>query len=105
VIRIDQCLDVLRRLIATGDTNGILLAEKAVEEYWEGTPARARKSGLLYIQQILHDARDRLGPESRAIADNLDAYIEKKLASFAGFACRSMSAHPRKRPTYCAATK
>ena len=44
------------------------------------TPLRARKSGLLYIQQILHDRRDTLGPESRQFADTVDAYIEKKLA-------------------------
>ena len=81
MISIDQCLDILRRLIATGDTNDIPLAERAIEEYREGTPVRAPKSGLLYIQQILHDARDRLGPESRDVADTLDAYIEKKLAS------------------------
>jgi hypothetical protein len=30
VIRIDQCLDILRRLIAAGDTNGISLAEAAI---------------------------------------------------------------------------
>jgi hypothetical protein len=81
MIRIDHCLDALRRLIAAGHTNGITLAERAIKEYWEGTPARARKSGLLYIQQILHEHRDTLSRESRDIADTVDAYIEKKLTA------------------------
>jgi hypothetical protein len=67
---IDSCLDTLRRLIASGDMTGFPLAETAIEEYWAATLPRARKSGLLYIQQILHDRRD---------AD--DAYIERKLAT------------------------
>ena len=78
-VRVDPYIDALRRLIASGDPNGLLLAERTIEEYWEGTPPRARKSGLLYIQQILHVHRDTLGRESRSIADMIDAYIEKKL--------------------------
>ena len=65
VVRIDPCLDVLRRLIVAGDMNGIPLAERAIAEYWEGTPPRARKSGLLYMQQILHEHRDALSREGR----------------------------------------
>jgi hypothetical protein len=80
VVRIDPCLETLRRLIAAGDTNGIRLAERAIAEYWEGTPARARKSGLLYMQQILHEHRDGLSRESRDVADTVDAYVEKMLA-------------------------
>jgi hypothetical protein len=80
VVRIDPCLDILRRLIAAGDTNDMPLAEMAIAEYWEGTPSRARKSGLLYIQQILHEHRDALSRESRKFADTLDAYIERMLA-------------------------
>jgi hypothetical protein len=70
----------LRRLIAAGDTNGIPLAQAAIEEYWGATPAKARKSGLLYMQQIFHDRRDALGPQSRDFAITVDAYIEQKLA-------------------------
>jgi hypothetical protein len=64
-------------LIATGDTNGIPLAERAIAEYWEGTPPRARKSGLIYIMQILHEHRDALSRESRDFADTVDAYIQR----------------------------
>jgi hypothetical protein len=76
---IDNCLDMLRRLIAAADTNGIQMAEDAIEKYWAATPIRARKSGLLYIQQILHDQRDAASPNSRDFAVTVDAYIEKKL--------------------------
>jgi hypothetical protein len=80
VVRIDPCLDILRRLIAGGDTNDIPLAERAIAEYWVGTPTRARKSGLLYMQQILHEHHDGLSRESREVADRVDAYIEQMLA-------------------------
>ena len=75
---IDSCLGALRRLIANGDMSSIPLVEAAIEEYWAATPTKARKSGLLYIQQILHDQRA-LGPHSRDFAVTVDAYIEKKL--------------------------
>jgi hypothetical protein len=76
---IDGCLGALRRLIANGDMSGIPLVKAAIEEYWAATPAKARKSGLLYIQQILHDQRGALSPQSRDFAVTVDAYIEKKL--------------------------
>jgi hypothetical protein len=79
--RIDDCLNILRRLIVAGDTNGIQMAENAIEEYWAATPIRARKSGLLYIQQILRDQRDAFSPNSRDFAVTIDAYIEKKLVT------------------------
>jgi hypothetical protein len=78
---IDICLERLRVLIKTGDRSGIQMAENAMEEYWAATPANARKSGLLYIQQILQDQRDALGPQSRDFAAALDTYFEKKLSS------------------------
>jgi hypothetical protein len=76
---IDSCLDTLRRLIASADMTGLPLAETAIEEYWAATPLRARKSGLLYIQQILHDCRNTVSRRSRDFADTVDAYIERKL--------------------------
>jgi hypothetical protein len=38
------CLGILRRLIAKGDVNGIRLAERAINEYWDITLKKARKS-------------------------------------------------------------
>jgi hypothetical protein len=78
---IDICLEGLCRLIKTGDRNSLQMAENAIEEYWAATPVNARKSGLLYIQQILQDQRVALGPQSRDFAAAVDTYIEKKLAS------------------------
>jgi hypothetical protein len=43
-------LVILRRLIAKGDPNGIPLAERAINEYFDATPASARKSGLRLLQ-------------------------------------------------------
>jgi hypothetical protein len=48
---LDTCLGSLRRLIAKGDPNSIPLAERAINEYWDVTPAKARKSGLRFLQQ------------------------------------------------------
>jgi ElaB/YqjD/DUF883 family membrane-anchored ribosome-binding protein len=71
----------LRRLVAAGDANRIPLAEAAIEEYWAATALRARKSGLLHIQQILHEQRDTASPNSRDLAATADAYIEQKLVT------------------------
>ncbi|MGO9359268.1 MAG: hypothetical protein ACLP1D_16650 [Xanthobacteraceae bacterium] len=76
---IDTCLGTLRRLIAEGDTNGIQLAEAAIDEYWAAIPPQAKKSGLHYIQQILIDQYQTDSPKSRDFADSIDAYIQKKL--------------------------
>jgi hypothetical protein len=81
MVHIENCLNTLRRLVAAGDMKDLPAAEGAIEEYWAATPLRARKSGLLYIQQILHDRRDTVGPESRDFQGALDAYIERKLVS------------------------
>ncbi|MCA1458952.1 hypothetical protein I6F35_38550 [Bradyrhizobium sp. BRP22] len=38
-------------MIAKGDLNCIPLAERAINEYWDATLPRARKSGLQLVQQ------------------------------------------------------
>ena len=53
----NTCREILRRLIAKGDMNGIPLAERAVNEYWDVTPTKARESGLRLIQQDVLDQR------------------------------------------------
>ena len=47
---LDSCIGILRRLIARGDMNGIPLAERAINEYWDVTLEKGRKSGLRLIQ-------------------------------------------------------
>jgi hypothetical protein len=78
---IDTCLGILRRLIAKGDINGVPLAERAINEYWDATPAQARESGLRFLQQDVLDQRNAVLGNQRNFADVVNAYIEKKLAT------------------------
>jgi hypothetical protein len=55
---IDACLAILRRLIANGAEAGIPLAQKAIDEYCDATPAPARKSGLRFLQQDILKQRE-----------------------------------------------
>ena len=78
---LDTCRDILRRLIAKGDINGIPLAERAINEYWDATLASARKSGLRLLQQDVLAQRDAVLGDRRNFADAVNAYIEKMLAT------------------------
>jgi len=40
---IDTCLGILRRLIAKGDIKGVPLAERAINEYWDGDPYSSQR--------------------------------------------------------------
>ena len=72
-------IGILRRLIAKGHANGIPLAERAINEWWDVTPAHARKSGLRFLQQDVLDQRSAVLGDQRNFADAVNAYIEKKL--------------------------
>jgi hypothetical protein len=78
---IDTCLGILRRLIAKGDTNGIPLAERAIDEYWDAAPVQARVSGLRFLHQDVLDQRNAAMGNQRNFADIVSAYIEKKLTA------------------------
>jgi hypothetical protein len=76
----DTCIGILRRLIASGDPNTVPLAERAIDDYLEATPATARKSGLRLLQQgVLNKHKAVIGVQ-RSFADTVNVYIEKKLA-------------------------
>ena len=77
---IDTCLGILRRLIAKGDLNGLPLAERAINKYWDGAPTAARKSGLRFLQQDVLDQRNAVLGGHGNFADAVSASIEKKLA-------------------------
>ena len=77
---LESCLGILRRLIAKGDPNGIPLAERAINEYWDATPAKARKSGLRLLQQDVLDQRNAVLGAQRGFAEAVNDYIEKRLA-------------------------
>jgi len=76
---LDACRLILRRLIAKGDTNGIPLAERAINEYLEATPPGARISGLRLLQEDVLAQRDALLGAQRSFADTVNDYIEKKV--------------------------
>ena len=76
---LDTCLGILRRLIAKGDPNGIPLAERAIDEYWDVTPPKARKSGLQFLQQDVLSRHNAEVGVHRSFAETVNAFIEKKL--------------------------
>jgi hypothetical protein len=76
---LDTCVGILRRLIAKGDMNGITLAERAINEYWDVTLERGRKSGLRVIQLDVLGQRNAVLGAQRAFAEAVNDYIEKKL--------------------------
>ena len=65
----------LRRLIAKGDINGVPLAERAIQRYWDETPAKARKSGLRLIQQDVLGQRKAVLGSQRNFADAVTAPV------------------------------
>ena len=77
---LDTCLEILHRLIAKGDPSGIPLAERAINEYLEVTPAKARKSGLRLLQEDVLVQHNAVVGVQRSFAETVNAIIEKKLA-------------------------
>ena len=77
---LDNCLGILRRLIAKGDPNAIPLSERAINEYLEVTPVEARKSGLRLLQQDVLIQYNAVVGIQRSFAETVNAYIEKKFA-------------------------
>jgi hypothetical protein len=76
---LEDCKDILRRLIAKGDQSGIQWAERAVNEYLAATPLKAQPSGLRLIQQDVLDQRDAVTGAQHNFADTVNSYIEQKL--------------------------
>ena len=72
-------VDILRRLIAKGDPNGIPLAERAINQYLEATPAKARKSGLRLLKEDIMVPYNAVVGVQRSFAETVNTYIEKKL--------------------------
>ena len=77
---LNDCQEILRRLIAKGDINGLPLAERAINEYLAATPANARKSGLRLMQEDVLIQRNAVVGNQHSFADTVNAYLEKKLA-------------------------
>lgn len=75
-----DCLSLLRLLIARGDPTAIPLAEGAIDQYWEMTPACARGRGLKVLQRDALDQHGAAVGVQRSFAETVDAYIARKLA-------------------------
>ena len=75
---LDTCVGILRRLIAKGDMSGIPLAERAINEYWDVTLKKARRSGLRLIQQDVLEQRNAVAGAQHDFAQAVDDF-EKKL--------------------------
>ena len=73
------CKTILRKLIAKGDPNGIQLAERAINEYWDVTLEKGRKSGLRLIQLDVLEQRNAVIGAQHNFAQTVNDYIEKKL--------------------------
>jgi hypothetical protein len=76
---LEDCKEVLRRLIATGDPNSIPSAERAIADYLAVTPEKAKMSGLRVIQQDVLDQRNSVVGTQHNLAQTISDYIEKKL--------------------------
>ena len=76
---LDDCKAILRKLIAKGDPNGIPLAERAINEYWDVTLEKGRKSGLRLIQMDVLEQRNAVTGTQHNFAQTVNDYIEKKL--------------------------
>jgi len=79
---LDKCLDSLRRLIAEGHTNGIPMAERAIDEFLAAISPADRKEGLQSVQQVVQTQRDAVTGIHRSFADTVNDYIEKKMQAF-----------------------
>ena len=73
--RLDICLGTLRRLIAKGDMNDLPLAERAIDEYWDATLEKARRSGLRVLQLDVLDLRNAVLGAQRNFAEAVNDYI------------------------------
>lgn len=78
----DDCMGVIRSLLADADTKGIGAAEKSVNDYVAATTPEDRKAALQSVQQALRTHRDEQATEAPlSIADAVNNYIEKLMLS------------------------
>jgi hypothetical protein len=59
--------------------DGLPLAEWEINEYWDATPEKARRSGLRVLQLDVLDLRNAVLGAQRNFAEAVNDYIEKKL--------------------------
>src|SRR5689334_16827984 len=79
---VHKCTSVLRPLIAEAKTNGIPLAENAINELVAITPAPQQRDALESVRSVVKAHRDAAGSGSQCdFADTVNDYIEKLIRS------------------------
>ncbi|KRR06829.1 hypothetical protein CP49_01615 [Bradyrhizobium valentinum] len=80
---VHKCTSVLRPLIAEAKTNGIPLAENAINELVAVTPAPLQRDALESVRSVVKAHRDAAGSSSSQcdFADTVNDYIEKLVRS------------------------
>ena len=79
---VHRCTSVLRPLIAEGEANGIPLAEKAINDLMDATPAPQQKASLESVLALVQAHRDAAEGSQLRFADAINDYIEKLMRSF-----------------------
>jgi hypothetical protein len=75
---IHKCTSVLGPLIAEAKTNGIPLAENALNELVAATPVPLQRDALESVRLVVKTHRDAAGSGSQCdFADTVNDYIEK----------------------------
>ncbi|WP_100382075.1 hypothetical protein [Bradyrhizobium canariense] len=78
---INKCTSVLRPLMTEGDTNGVPLAETALNEMVAVTPAPEQRAALEHVQSVVQAHRDEASGIQLRLADAINNYIEKLMRS------------------------
>ena len=74
---VHKCTAALRPLIAEAETNGIPLAENAINELVATTPAPERRDALESVQSVVNAHRDAATGSQFDFANTVNDYIEK----------------------------
>jgi hypothetical protein len=75
--QINKCTSVLRPLLTASETNGVILAENALNELVANTPRPRRIVALESVQSVVKAHRDTCSGTQRTFADTVNDYIEK----------------------------
>jgi hypothetical protein len=80
---VHKCTSVLRPLIAEANTNGIPLAENAINELVAVTPVALQRDALESVRSVVKAHRDAAGSSSSQcdFADTVNDYIERLVRS------------------------
>lgn len=80
---VEKCTSALSPLIAAGHTNGIPLAEKAIDDMLLAIPSPQHKTSLDNVRLVVEAHRkDASGPQL-GFADTVNDYIERLMTSCA----------------------